>query len=71
MRRVFHLAALGVASVPLFAAGGNAGGAIPVGPLLGANLTTGPNGQTISAPLQTVILLTVLALLAARAVNIL
>jgi flagellar biosynthetic protein FliP len=63
--RFLHLALLGLTAVPVFAAGGNAGGAIPVGPLLGANLSTGPNGQTISAPLQIVILLTVLAMLPA------
>lgn len=39
--------------------------AAPVGPLLGANLSTGPNGPTISAPMQIVILLTLLALLPA------
>jgi flagellar biosynthesis protein FliP len=41
------------------------GGSVSVGPLLGANLSTGPNGQTISAPMQIVILLTFLALLPA------
>jgi flagellar biosynthesis protein FliP len=39
--------------------------AIPVGPLLGASLSTGPNGPTISAPVQIIILLTLLALLPA------
>ncbi len=49
----------------------SAGGAIaapaagPVGPLLGASLSTGPNGPTLSAPLQIVILLTFLAMLPA------
>ena len=38
---------------------------VPVGPLLGASLSTGPNGPTLSAPLQIVILLTFLALLPA------
>lgn len=38
---------------------------IPVGPLLGASLSTGPGGQTISAPMQIVILMTLLALLPA------
>jgi flagellar biosynthetic protein FliP len=37
----------------------------PVGPLLGATLSTGPNGPTISAPMQIVILMTLLALLPA------
>ena len=41
------------------------GGSVSVGPLLGANLSTGPNGQTISAPLQIIILLTFLTLLPA------
>ena len=41
------------------------GGSVSVGPLLGANLSTGPNGPTISAPMQIVILLTLLALLPA------
>ncbi|HEX4771581.1 MAG TPA: flagellar biosynthetic protein FliP, partial [Bryobacteraceae bacterium] len=64
MKSVLRSVVLILAAVPVFAAGGNAG-AIPVGPLLGANLSTGPNGQTISAPLQIVILLTLLALLPA------
>jgi flagellar biosynthetic protein FliP len=41
------------------------GGSVSVGPLLGANLSTGPNGQTISAPLQIIILMTFLTLLPA------
>lgn len=47
-----------LAAFPASAAG-------PVGPLLGASLTTGPNGHTISAPVQIMILLTLLALLPA------
>jgi flagellar biosynthetic protein FliP len=35
------------------------------GPLLGASLSTGPNGPTISAPMQVIILLTFLTLLPA------
>ena len=35
------------------------------GPLLGANLSTGPGGATLSAPMQIIILLTVLTLLPA------
>lgn len=35
------------------------------GPLFGANISTGPNGATISAPMQIVILMTLLALLPA------
>jgi flagellar biosynthesis protein FliP len=42
-----------------------AGSTTPVGPLLGASLSTGPNGPTISAPMQIVILMTLLALLPA------
>lgn len=42
-----------------------AGGGNAVGPLLGATLSTGQSGQTISAPLQIIILLTLLALLPA------
>jgi flagellar biosynthetic protein FliP len=37
----------------------------PVGPLFGATLSNGQSGQTISAPMQIVILLTLLALLPA------
>lgn len=40
-------------------------GSIPVGPLLGASLSTGANGATLSAPMQIIILLTFLALLPA------
>src|ERR1022692_4386492 len=47
------------------AAPAGAGGGGAVGPLLGANLSTGPNGPTISAPMQIVIMLTFLALLPA------
>lgn len=65
MKCFLRSAVFTLAAVPVFAAGGNVGGAIPVGPLLGASLSTGPNGQTISAPLQIVILLTLLALLPA------
>jgi flagellar biosynthetic protein FliP len=65
MRRLLPIAALFTLTGKVFAAGGNGGGAIPVGPLLGATLSTGPNGPTISAPVQIVILLTLLALLPA------
>lgn len=42
-----------------------AGNSIGVGPLLGANLSTGATGHNISAPLQIIILLTFLTLLPA------
>src|SRR5450631_831397 len=63
---LLRTAALGVlwAGVSLTAPAG-AGGGGAVGPLLGANLSTGPNGPTISAPMQIVIMLTFLALLPA------
>ncbi len=63
IRRAVAVAAV-LAPVPALAA--NAGGVVvPAGPLLGASLSTGPGGQTISAPMQIVILLTLLALLPA------
>jgi flagellar biosynthetic protein FliP len=64
MKILLRIAVLLAFAVPLFAAAGN-GGAIPIGPLFGASLSTGPNGQTITAPMQIVILLTLLALLPA------
>ena len=63
MKSLFCSVLLLLASGNIFAAPG--GATVPVGPLLGANLSTGPNGPTISAPLQIVILLTFLALLPA------
>ena len=48
-----------------FAAGKSGAMTIPAGPLLGASLSTGPGGQTISAPMQIVILMTLLVLLPA------
>lgn len=65
MRKVVRtlLAAAVLSPVSLLAANGS--GVIPAGPLLGASLSTGPGGQTISAPMQIVILLTLLALLPA------
>jgi flagellar biosynthesis protein FliP len=48
-----------------FAAAAGTGTATAVGPLLGASLSTGPNGPAISAPMQIIILLTLLALLPA------
>src|SRR5947209_13972462 len=56
-----RLTLLLVATLPLSAAGG----AGAVGPLFGATLSTGQAGQTISAPMQIVILLTLLAMLPA------
>lgn len=39
--------------------------AVTPGPLLGANLSTGPGGATLSAPMQIIVLLTLLTLLPA------
>jgi flagellar biosynthetic protein FliP len=47
------------------AGAGHAFAAGNAGPLLGATLSTGPNGPTISAPMQIIILLTLLTLLPA------
>ncbi len=60
-----YLLALLLFAAPSFAAPTVANGNIPIGPLLGASLSTGPNGATLSAPMQIVILLTFLALLPA------
>lgn len=63
---LLRTAALGVLwAGSSLAAPAGAGGGGAVGPLLGANLSTGPNGPTISAPMQIVIMLTFLALLPA------
>ena len=59
------LLAVSFFALPVFAAGGSGRGGVAAGPLLGASLSTGPNGPTISAPMQIVILLTLLALLPA------
>jgi flagellar biosynthetic protein FliP len=50
---------------PLLLGAGHALAAGNAGPLLGASLSSGPNGATISAPMQIIILLTLLTLLPA------
>ncbi len=63
--RAAALIAVSSATPALFAAGASGSGSIPVGPLLGTNLSSGPGGPTISAPMQIIILLTLLMLLPA------
>ena len=63
MNSLARFAALGLTASLSWAAPAASG--TSVGPLLGANLSTGPNGATISAPMQIIILMTFLALLPA------
>ena len=63
MKRLVLPALLLLTAGSSFAAAAGGNGA--VGPLLGASLSTGPNGPTISAPMQIIILLTFLAMLPA------
>ena len=65
MKRLLGLLLMAAPSVFAGNAGAAGGGMIPAGPLLGATISTGPGGQTISAPVQIVIMMTLLALLPA------
>lgn len=65
MKLLFSLALSAVSLMAAPAAAAHNNSAATSGPLLGASLSTGPNGPTISAPMQVIILMTFLTLLPA------
>ena len=65
MKRLLLLTVTSVFMAPFTLQAAAAAGKTLPGPLLGASLSTGPGGPTISAPMQVIILLTFLTLLPA------